>query len=170
MGALAAYTHDNKSGKQAGNLYFELNNMLRERGAAARAELVKVWGGYNVMFFMMAAMELLPNFARVVYRGFPHRGTVESKYKIGRPIQWGAFTSTMTDFAAAKRFIDPDKGVIFKITVTNGRDINAYSFFPTEGEILLTPSHRFTVTPAPYQQDGFCIVDMVQNAGVVVIS
>ena len=87
-------------------------------------------GGY--MFFMMAAMELLPNFAGVVYRGFPGRSTVESKYKIGRPIQWGAFTSTTTDFAAAKNFTDPNKGVIFKIMVTNGRDINAYSFFPTE--------------------------------------
>ena len=31
--ALEAYTHDNKGVKQTSNLYFELNNMLRERGA-----------------------------------------------------------------------------------------------------------------------------------------
>ena len=43
MAALVAYTHDNKSGKQAGNLYFELNTVLRERGEAARAELMKAW-------------------------------------------------------------------------------------------------------------------------------
>ena len=37
-----------------------------------------------------------------------------------------------------------------------------------QGEILLTPSHRFTVTSDPYQQDGFCMVDMVQHAGELV--
>ena len=91
---------------------------------------MKAWGGY--MLFLMAAKERLPNFTGVVYRGFPGMNAVISKYKIGRPIQWGAFTSTTTNFVAAKNFTDPSDGVIFKITVTNGRDINAYIFFPTE--------------------------------------
>ena len=61
---------------------------------------------------------------------YPDKGIVEREYKRGRPVQWGAFTSTTTDFAAAKGFTDPDAGVIFKIAISSGRDINAYSFFP----------------------------------------
>ncbi len=61
---------------------------------------------------------------------FPDKGIVEREYKRGRPVQWGAFTSTTTDFAAAKGFTDRVAGVIFKIAISSGRDINAYSFFP----------------------------------------
>ncbi len=45
-------------------------------------------------------------------------------------MQWGAFTSATTNFAAAKGFTDRAAGVIFKIAISSGRDINAYSFFP----------------------------------------
>ncbi len=49
-------------------------------------------------------------------------------------MQWGAFTSTTTNFDAAKGFFtDRAAGVIFKIAISSGReprDINAYSFFP----------------------------------------
>ena len=41
----------------------------------------------------------------------------------------------MRSVAAAKAFA-PKTRVVFKITVTSGRDINAYSFFPQESEIL----------------------------------
>ena len=68
------------------------------------------------------------------------QATAVAQYKPGRPIQWGAFSSTSTDFDATKSFTDLATGVIFKITVTDGRDINAYSFFPQEGEVLLSPS------------------------------
>ena len=71
----------------------------------------------------------MPSFAGVVYRGFPGRRMVKSKYKVGRPIQWGAFTSTTADFNAAKKFTDPNKGVIFKIRVTNDRDIKTRTTF-----------------------------------------
>ena len=65
---------------------------------------------------------------------------------MGRPIQWGAFSSTTTDVDASRSFTDQTCGVIFKITVMTGRSINEFSFFPTEGEILLTPNHRFFVS------------------------
>ena len=32
--AVAAYTYDKQTGKQSGNLYYELNNALRERSAS----------------------------------------------------------------------------------------------------------------------------------------
>ena len=70
----------------------------------------------------------------------------------------GAFSSTTTKLGAAKAFTNQATGVIFKITVASGRDVNAYSFFPAEDEILLSPSHRFIVTSAPYLCEGYTTV------------
>ena len=70
---------------------------------------------------------------------------------------------------AAKSFA-PNTRVIFKITVTSGRDINAYSFFPHEGEILLSPSARFTVSSAPRAEGDFLVIDLVQVAGKTFVS
>ena len=128
---------------------------------------------------------------------YPDKGVVEREYKRGRPVQWGAFTSTTTDFAAAKGFTDPDAGVIFKIAISSGRDINAYSFFPQvraggprdppglrrllagwippgavaqEGEVLLSPNSRFVVSSLPYEKDGYTVVDLVEQHGAPWIS
>eukprot|EP01046_Picozoa_sp_COSAG06_P031373 COSAG06_NODE_3049_length_5919_cov_3.625773_4_plen_97_part_00 len=70
---------------------------------------------------------------------------------------------------AAKGFA-PDTRVVFKINVTSGRDINAYSFFPQEGEILLSPSHRFTVSSEPREEGGYTYIDLVQVAGNTFVS
>ena len=69
-----------------------------------------------------------------------------------------------------KGFTDRAAGIIFKITVIDGRDINAYSFFPAEGEVLLSPSHRFIVSSAPYEVDGYTVIDMLQQEGNTFIS
>ena len=66
-------------------------------------------------------MRLLPDYEGVVYRGYPDKATTLQQYKLGRPIQWGAFTSTSTDFEATKGFTNRDTGVIFKITVSSGK-------------------------------------------------
>ena len=41
--AIVAYTHDLNLDVRDGNLYFELNRMLRQRGAPQRASLIKAW-------------------------------------------------------------------------------------------------------------------------------
>jgi hypothetical protein len=169
--ALAAYSHDLNNGSPGGNLYFELNGALRKRGMADRAALMRGWGAF--MHFLMAALSRLPRFEGVCYRGMrgmPDKAATVAQYRLGRPIQWGAFSSTSTDLDATKLFTDQNSGVIFKITVTDGRDINAYSFFPAENEILLSPSHRFTVSSAPYERDGYTIIDMVQQEGNTFVS
>ena len=60
--------------------------------------------------------------------------------------------------------------MIFKLTVTDGRDMNAFSFFPNEAEVLLSPQHRFHVSSAPYDCDGYTVIDMVQDAGCTFVS
>ena len=165
--ALAAYTHDLGTG-QAGNLYYELNGALRKRGKEDRAALMDGWGGY--MHYVMGGLAKLPKVACVCYRAFGNKAAIVAQYKMGRPIQWGAFSSTSTDFAAAKGFANKADGVIFKINVTDGRDINAYSFFPAEAEVLLSPSHKFTVCSAPYVRDGYTMIDLVQQDGSAFVS
>ena len=53
---------------------------------------------------------------------------------------------------------------------SQGRDINAYSFFPHEGEILLSPSARFTVSSEPRTEGSFVVIDLVQAAGNTFVS
>ena len=126
------------------------------------------WGVY--MHFAIGAMAQLPVIEAECYRGYPDKDTAIKEYQVGRPIQWGAFSSTTTDFAAAKGFTNATTGVIFKNTVTDGRDIGPFSFFPQESEVLLSPSHRFFVSSEPYERDGYTIIDMVQQAGSAFIS
>jgi hypothetical protein len=167
--AIVAYTHDLNLDVKDGNLFFELNKMLRQRAAAQRASLTKTWGGF--MFYAMAGLSKLPDFTGECWRGYNHgtKAQITQTYQLGRPIQWGAFTSVTTDINAAKGFA-PDSCVVFRIMVTAGRDINAYSFFPQEGEILLSPSARFTVSSEPREAGGFTIIDLVQMAGSTFLS
>ena len=167
--ALAAYTHDLGNGQQAGNLYYELNSMLRQRGAAQRVDLVDTYGAF--MHYMMNGLAELRDFEGECWRGYNHgtRAQILEQYQIGRPIQWGAFTSVTTSLAAAKGFAKKTR-VVFKIAVTSGRDVKAFSFFPQEGEILLSPSHRFTVSSKPREEGGYTIIDLVQVAGSTFIT
>ena len=54
--------------------------------------------------------------------------------------------------------------------VRTGRSINDFSFFPAEGEILLTPSHRFFVSGEPYVLDGYTMLDMVEQKGEIFVT
>jgi hypothetical protein len=165
--AIVAYTHDCGSERES-NLYYQLNTQLRERGVAERQSMVRSWGPF--VHFALKGMARLPDYKGIVWRGFPDKETTLRQYSVGRPIQWGAFTSTSTNFDATKGFTNKATGVIFKITVLSGKDINAYSFFPCEGEILLSPSHRFIVSSEPYELDGYTVVDMVQQNGSAWVS
>jgi hypothetical protein len=165
--AIVAYTYDLGTGKQ-GNLYFECNIMLRERSLQHRVLLMQTWGLY--VHYFMQGMKKLPAFRGTVFRGYPNKAEVVQEYRLGRPVQWGAFTSTTTDFEGAKGFTDMASGAIFEITVLDGRDIQAYSFFPRENEILLSPSHRFIVTSEPRVRDGFTVISLVQQEGNAFVS
>jgi hypothetical protein len=106
-----------------------------------------------------------------VYRGYPDKATVVDKYKVGRPIQWGAFSSASRDVAVTKQFTHKANGVIFKLTLCAGKAIEAYSYFAAEAEVLISPQARFTVASAPYEgADGYTYVDMVETKGTLFIS
>eukprot|EP00964_Phaeocystis_antarctica_P139117 scaffold103823_cov66-Phaeocystis_antarctica.AAC.1 len=166
--AVVVYTYDNQSGEQPGNLFYELNNALRQRGAG-RAALLQLWGGF--LFYLLSGLAKLTNTAGVVYRGYPDKAKVEEQYQVGRPIQWGAFSSTSTETTTAKAFTDKHSGVIFKLTVLSGKVIKAYSYFSAEDEVLISPQARFVVSSAPYVgADGYTYLDIVEQKGTLFIS
>ena len=167
--AVVAYTYDNQSGAQRGNLYFELNDALRKRGGADRAAALQLWGGF--LYYLLAGLAKLADVEAVVYRGYPDKAKVAEQYQVGRPIQWGAFSSTSTSVAATKAFTDKASGVIFKLTVLSGKVIKAYSYFPSEDEVLVSPQARLVVSSAPYVgADGYTYVDMVEQKGTLFLS
>ena len=106
-----------------------------------------------------------------MYRGYPDKAKVEEQYKMGRPIQWGAFSSTSPDVAEAKKFTDKHAGVVFKLNVQNSKVIQAYSYFPNEDEVLISPQARFVVSSALYVgADGYTYLDLVEQQGTMFIS
>ena len=130
---------------------------------------MQVWGGY--LFYLLAGLAKLPDVRAVVYRGYPDKSTALAQYQVGRPIQWGAFSSTSREVGVTKQFTDKANGVIFKLTVTHGKTIKQYSYFEGEGEVLISPQARFTVSSEPYSgADGYTFLDMVETAGTVFIS
>ena len=55
------------------------------------------------MYYMMQGLAQLPDFSGVCWRGYNHgsKADILSQYKVGRPIQWGAFTSVTTEYVFA---------------------------------------------------------------------
>ncbi|CAE8601450.1 unnamed protein product [Polarella glacialis] len=139
--AILACTHD--TGQAQGSLFFELNNCLRERSLEGRAGLMRTWGDF--MHYFLKGLSKLEPASGVVYRGLPEKDAVIAQYKLGRPIQWGAFSSTSRAKEVAKKSFAGDKhsAIILKITITSGRRLGPLSFFPKEDEILLSPRCRF---------------------------
>ena len=133
--------------------------------------MLSVWGGY--LYYLMAALEKLPSLKMHVYRGHPDKAAVLRQYKEGRPIQWGAFSSTSRRPELASSFTDREKGIIFRLKVTTGKDVKDFSFFAAEEEeVLLSPQTRFVVTSEPYvnPDDGYWYLDLLEQTGTLFMS
>ena len=156
-----AFTFDNGLDKDA-KIYYALNKALRNRKTSVQP--FKQWQGF--LYFLMRALDKLPRVQCTVYRGGLDQCTVRREYTLGRPVQWAAFSSTSTDAAAAKRFVEKDVGVLMRLKVVSGCDIAAYSYFPKENEILLGPNTRFVVASELYMdEDGFACMDLTETTG-----
>ena len=170
-----ADTHDlqQPGGNKDGNLYCEMNRALRDRTAAGREGMMRTWG--VAVHYTLKGLAKLPDVERACYRGFAHadaaaKDALVRKYKNGRPIQWGAFTSTSTSVETARGFAGGvATGVVFKIRVLTGKDICPLSFFAmAEKEVLLGPAHRFIVTSdtgGNTDAQGYTTIELQQQAG-----
>ena len=132
--------------------------------------MLLIWG--IAVRWLLQGLSRLPDFDsastdNTVFRGLPEKQTVLKEYVRGRPIQWGAFTSTSSSWDTAKKFAgaNPADSVIVKITGAQGKLLGKLSFFPMEHEVLLSPSSQFVVAKEATEIDGFTVVELVMIKG-----
>eukprot|EP00037_Helgoeca_nana_P028134 m.328367 g.328367 ORF g.328367 m.328367 type:complete len:823 (-) comp27690_c0_seq1:63-2531(-) len=160
--AVVLYTHD---------LYDPLNEMLRGRewltfpGRQANRSL---WGSY--LHHAVRGLEKLPLVRDIeVFRGVSFTGHEEARasYPMGRDFQWDSFISTSRSFSKAFQFANKEHAepVVFRILLTNGRNVQRVSFYPKEAEVLIPPLQRYRVIETPrLQQDGALVIIVQQAA------
>ena len=145
--AVAMYTYDFGFKRFEKNPYRIINRSLVGRNYAA---LQKASG---ILYLMMSALRKLPRVTGItLYRGVRSGMKMSiSHYHEGNTITWPALSSTSPDMKATKAFLAEGsktgkaKGTLFIIEDGWGYDIQPYSLFPSEAEILLEPERQFKV-------------------------
>lgn len=146
--AIAAYTYD------FGPTDFEDNPYRIINKSVAGRDFNRLQKASGLLYLVMTALRKLPRYKGVtLYRGV--RSDVklnESRYRRGNTVVWMALSSTSPDLEATKAFLSRGskskeaRGTLFIIDGAWGYDIQPYSLFPTEAEILLEPERQFKVT------------------------
>ncbi len=156
--AIAAYSCDTGVKDTKCNIYFILNEVLREKDPP-KVERMK-----PLLTYLISGLTTLPPVKATVYRGIPSTSmkVIEEKYGGGVNVQWSGFTSTTKQIERAKKFAK-ENGIIFRIKILTGRSIQYYSFVPSEEEILLSPNCQlFVIAPVHLEGDGFHYVDLTE--------
>ena len=145
--AVAMYTYDFGSNEFESNPYRIVNKSLVGRNYAA---LQKASG---LLYLVMAALRKLPRTTgRTLYRGVRNEVNLdEDHYYEGNVIAWTALSSTSPDMNAVKDFLANGSstgnasGTLFIIEGAWGYNVQPYSLFPDEEEILLELCRQFKV-------------------------
>ena len=145
--AIAMYTYDFGEDDFESNPYRFINSNLAKRNYAG---LQKASG---LLYLVMTALRKLPRVTdKTLYRGVQSKMNLdEDHYCQGNVIIWPALSSTSPDLNATKEFLAKGStsgnaaGTLFIIENGWGYDIQPYSLFPDEGEILLELERQFKV-------------------------
>ena len=113
------------------------------------AELKRASG---LLYLLLSALRKMPRYTgRTLYRGIQSKVDVK-QYKEGNVIPWRGFSSTSPDMKLTKTLLKKGTedgkatGTLFIIENGWGYNIQPYSLFPGEEEILLEPERQFKVT------------------------
>ena len=171
--ALLLYTAECKANR-AGSFYAKLNSALvlvseyvRSKKQLPRAvdgedgpddavcdawDIVHNSTEYFRYFFRGFAK--LPQYFGMCYRGIPSSGFDASKYEKGSYVVWSPLTSASKDLTTAKKGFARGRGVVFYIqSSTVGRDMDGYSMFDGEAEVLFPPNTTLLVYDGPIVDD-----------------
>ncbi len=158
--SIAAYSFDLGFNDSSENLYYVLNEVLRERSPQKMKPL------QPFLAYLMSGLGALPSVNATVFRGVPVSAMdiIKRNYVQGVEIHWSAFTSTTTNLKKARQFGQGKEGIIMRIDVLTGRSIKHYSSIASEDEILLSPNSRLVVVKTVHlEADGYHYVDMVER-------
>ena len=161
VASIAMYTFDFGVGDFELNPYRVINRTLAEGKLDA---LEKVSG---MLYLLMTALRKLPRVTgRTLYRGLRCNVNLsENYYRKENIVMWGSLSSTSPDMEATKAFLAKGsksgkaEGTLFIIDDGWGYDIQPYSLFPDEVEILLEPERQFKVNSV-IQAEGITFINL----------
>jgi len=155
--AIALYSYDLLLDTNTDDFYYLLNKMLQKRDSKE----VERWRGY--LHYLFTALNKIKNEEQTVYRGIESKlDIIKNLYTYRKRIHWSAFSSSTTDIEVAKKYAAESK-IMFRINVVNGKDIQRYSVFKGEKEILLHPNMKLVVNVKPKEENGFWVFDLLQT-------
>ena len=159
--AMYMYTCDAQYLSQSQQFFAVLNTGLRARQDA----WFRLWMPF--MYYLTKALRTLPDVETTVYKGMRMPSNVD-KYDGKKKVHWSGFSSTTTDESIARGFAGVG-GLVLKIDIQNGKNVQPFSWFGTdEAELVLTPNMEFMVCRAgkaakkPYVVDGITYIDLLQ--------
>lgn len=145
--ALAMYTYDFGQKKTEYNPYVMINRSLAER------VVVSLQKTNGLLYLVMMALRKLPRITGLtLYKGV--KGKInfdESNYRMGNVITWPTLSSTSPDMNETKKMLAKGSstgkatGTLFIIEGGWGYNIQPYSLFPNEAEIIIEPERQFKV-------------------------
>lgn len=130
--------------------YRQINRLLRGQlgkfGATEKEigwNVVKAKRDYQEHIqFITEALNQLPNYEGVVFRGSQMNPDQLAQYKIGNIVTEKGFISTSKQLAVAKAF---STNVFYTIFSKTGKDVSDLSEFPGEDEVTFRPGSKFKV-------------------------
>jgi len=128
------------------DVYTKLNSACRKKGRRAKLQLDRY---RDYLYHLQSASSTMPNFVGRTYRGISVR-LAPNKYPIGEVITWHQMSSTTGKMTATLPFLGKTangglQGTIFVIDVKAGKDIEIFSAFPSEDEVLMALNSFFLV-------------------------
>ena len=126
------------------SLYYALNLALRNQLRKA----VRPWRDY-IWLLLHALRKLPPATATIVFRGCTNSpDELGLELTAGFDFTWSSFSSTATTQDVMQSFVGqsgPRTLMTIELVEASGREVNAFSLFPGENEILFPPNMCFEV-------------------------
>ncbi|CAF1613090.1 unnamed protein product [Rotaria magnacalcarata] len=132
-----------------------LNETLRNKN---RQKLIP-W--FLFLKLILTALAHLPSMARTVYRGV--KKDIRHEYPEGRTVVWWGFSSCTSKLSVLQneQFLGmTGPRTFFTIECDSGKDIQKYSCYPVEDEILLPAARQFKVVSRLSQGEDFCMIQL----------
>jgi len=149
----------------AQSFYHMMNGALRTEDRSQ----VKPW--YSALCLMCTAVKALQPVTGILYRGV--RGNLASKYQKGDRVVWWAWSSCTAELNVLENedFLgQTGERTLFEIRDAVGFDIQQFSWYKKEAEVLLPPGTEVVVTGSLNAAPGLTIIQlqMVQTDNCII--